>query len=130
MAKNQIVFRQDPARVHTSVVDMRKFNELGYEVVIHSPNFPDSLPSDFLVSNFEEMVRLTRGPGQIILFGRGQIILAKVYGAQRKLNFYVEKSVFLSKSPGLIDPSSYLTQRSTFHLRIMKLLNNNSWTRS
>ncbi|KAM8707581.1 hypothetical protein ACLKA7_014675 [Drosophila subpalustris] len=42
--RGQIVFHQDNARPHTSLVTLR---ELGWEVLLHPPYSPDLAPSDY-----------------------------------------------------------------------------------
>ena len=49
MAKKKFLFYQDNARVHTCVVSMAKFHELGYELVPHPPYSPDLAPSDYFL---------------------------------------------------------------------------------
>ncbi|GFV53546.1 histone-lysine N-methyltransferase SETMAR [Trichonephila clavipes] len=42
-----VVFHQDNARPHTSVVTRQKPWELGWEVLMHPPYSPDLAPSDY-----------------------------------------------------------------------------------
>ncbi|GFV44298.1 histone-lysine N-methyltransferase SETMAR [Trichonephila clavipes] len=42
-----VVFHQDNARPHTSVVTRQKLWELGWEVLMHPPYSPDLTPSDY-----------------------------------------------------------------------------------
>lgn len=42
-----VVFHQDNARPHTSVVTRQKLRELGWEVLMHPPYSPDLAPSDY-----------------------------------------------------------------------------------
>ncbi|GFV20576.1 histone-lysine N-methyltransferase SETMAR [Trichonephila clavipes] len=42
-----VVFHQDNARPHTSVVTRQKLCELGWEVLMHPPYSPDLAPSDY-----------------------------------------------------------------------------------
>ena len=42
-----IVFHQENARPHTSLVTRQKLRELGWAVVLHSPYSPDLAPSDY-----------------------------------------------------------------------------------
>ncbi|GFS92958.1 histone-lysine N-methyltransferase SETMAR [Trichonephila clavipes] len=42
-----VVFHQDNARTHTSVVTRQKLWELGWEVLMHPPYSPDLVPSDY-----------------------------------------------------------------------------------
>ena len=42
-----IVFHQDNARPHTSIVTRQKLRELGWEVLMHPPYSPDLAPSDY-----------------------------------------------------------------------------------
>lgn len=42
-----VVFHQDNARPHTSIVTRQKLRELGWEVLMHPPYSPDLAPSDF-----------------------------------------------------------------------------------
>ncbi|XP_039303461.1 histone-lysine N-methyltransferase SETMAR-like [Solenopsis invicta] len=43
----KILFHQDKARVHTSIVALSKLNELKFEFLSHPPYSPDLAPSDF-----------------------------------------------------------------------------------
>ncbi|GFX18050.1 histone-lysine N-methyltransferase SETMAR [Trichonephila clavipes] len=42
-----VVFHQDNARPHTSVVTRQNFWEHGWEVLMHPPYSPDLAPSDY-----------------------------------------------------------------------------------
>ncbi|GFV71290.1 mariner Mos1 transposase [Trichonephila clavipes] len=42
-----VMFHQDNARPHTSVVTRQKLWELGWEVLMHPPYSPDLAPSDY-----------------------------------------------------------------------------------
>ncbi|CAK9811656.1 Histone-lysine N-methyltransferase SETMAR [Anthophora quadrimaculata] len=42
-----VVFHQDNARPHTSIVTRQKLRELGWEVLMHPPYSPDLAPSDY-----------------------------------------------------------------------------------
>ncbi|CAK9819611.1 Histone-lysine N-methyltransferase SETMAR [Anthophora plagiata] len=42
-----VVFHQDNARPHTSIVTRQKLQELGWEVLMHPPYSPDLAPSDY-----------------------------------------------------------------------------------
>ncbi|GFV87993.1 histone-lysine N-methyltransferase SETMAR [Trichonephila clavipes] len=42
-----VVFHQDNARPHTSVVTRQKLWGLGWEVLVHPPYRPDMAPSDY-----------------------------------------------------------------------------------
>ena len=42
-----VVFHQDNARPHTSVVTRQKLMELGWEVLMHPPYSPDLAPSNY-----------------------------------------------------------------------------------
>ena len=42
-----VVFHQDNARPHTSLVTRQKLRELGWEVIMHPPYSPDLAPSDY-----------------------------------------------------------------------------------
>lgn len=54
----KIIFHQDNARVHKSVLTMAKFNELKYELLEHPPYSPDLAPSDyFLFRNLKQFLR-------------------------------------------------------------------------
>lgn len=58
LRKKKILFHQDNARVHTSVVTMAKFSELKYDLVEHPPYSPDLAPSDFhLFRNLKQFLR-------------------------------------------------------------------------
>ena len=45
--KKKILFHQDNAPWHKSVILMSKIYELGYELLLHALYFPDLAPSDF-----------------------------------------------------------------------------------
>jgi len=45
--RGRIVFHQDNARPHTSLVTRQKLRELGSEVFWHPPYSPDLAPSDY-----------------------------------------------------------------------------------
>jgi len=45
--KKKIIFRQDNAPAHKSVLAMGKLRDLHYELLEHSPYTPDLAPSDF-----------------------------------------------------------------------------------
>ncbi|XP_017486515.1 PREDICTED: histone-lysine N-methyltransferase SETMAR-like, partial [Rhagoletis zephyria] len=49
LLKKKVLFHQDNARVHTCVVAMSKFNELGYQMLPHPPYSPDLAPCDFFL---------------------------------------------------------------------------------
>ena len=42
-----VVFHQDNARPHTSIVTRQKLRELGWQVLMHPPYSPDLAPSDY-----------------------------------------------------------------------------------
>ncbi|XP_053947037.1 histone-lysine N-methyltransferase SETMAR-like [Anastrepha ludens] len=42
-----VIFYQDNARPHTSLVTRQKLTELGWELLMHSPYSPDLAPSDY-----------------------------------------------------------------------------------
>jgi len=47
LQKKKIIFHQDNARTHKSVLAMVKLRDLHYELLEHPPYFPDLAPSDF-----------------------------------------------------------------------------------
>ena len=50
-----MLFHQDNAPVHTSVIVMAKFNELKFKLLPHAPYLPDFAPSDyFLLPNLKK----------------------------------------------------------------------------
>ncbi|EFN86528.1 Histone-lysine N-methyltransferase SETMAR, partial [Harpegnathos saltator] len=57
----QIIFHQDNAPAHTSVLSMSKFNELKYKLLDHPPYSPDLAPSELVhtsvlsMSKFNEL---------------------------------------------------------------------------
>lgn len=54
----KIIFHQDNAPAHKSVLSMSKFNELKYELLDHPPYSPDLAPSDFyLFRNLKQFLR-------------------------------------------------------------------------
>ena len=42
-----VIFHQDNARPHTSLVTRKKLLELGWEVILHPPHSPDLATSDY-----------------------------------------------------------------------------------
>ncbi|GFU51791.1 histone-lysine N-methyltransferase SETMAR [Trichonephila clavipes] len=46
-SRKGVVFHQDNARPHTSVVTRQKLRKLGWEVLMHPPYSPDLAPSDY-----------------------------------------------------------------------------------
>lgn len=58
LAKKKIIYLQDNAPAHKSVLTMAKFNELKYELLEHPPYSPDLAPSDYyLFRNLKEFLR-------------------------------------------------------------------------
>ena len=49
LQKKKIIFHQDNAPAHKSVLTMAKINELKYELLDHPPYSPDLAPSDFFL---------------------------------------------------------------------------------
>src|SRR5436190_12976832 len=49
LAKKKVLFHQDNAPVHTSVIAMAKINELNFELLPHAPYSPDLAPSDYFL---------------------------------------------------------------------------------
>jgi len=47
LARKKIIFHQDNAPLHTSVIAMAKLYELRYELLQQPPYSPDLVPSDF-----------------------------------------------------------------------------------
>ena len=45
-----VIFHQDNARPHTSLVTRKKLLEFGWEVMLHPPYSPDLAPSDYYLS--------------------------------------------------------------------------------
>ena len=45
--RKHIIFHQDNARLHVSLMTKQKLLQLGWEVLIHLPYSPDIAPSDF-----------------------------------------------------------------------------------
>ena len=59
LVKNKVLFHQDSARVqvHTCLVSMVKFHELGYELLPHLPYSPDLASIDyFLFANLKKLL--------------------------------------------------------------------------
>ena len=48
-AKKKMLFHHDNTPTHTSAVAAVKSDELGYELLPHSPNSPDLAPCDFFL---------------------------------------------------------------------------------
>jgi len=49
LAKKKVLFHQDNAPVHTSVIAMAKINELKFELLPHAPYSPDLASSDYFL---------------------------------------------------------------------------------
>lgn len=49
LAKKKVLFHQDNAPVHTSVIAVAKINELKFELLPHAPYSPDLAPSDYFL---------------------------------------------------------------------------------
>jgi len=49
LQKRKIIFHQDSAPAHKSVLAMGKLRDLRYELLEHPPHFPDLAPSDFFL---------------------------------------------------------------------------------
>ncbi|XP_023220365.1 histone-lysine N-methyltransferase SETMAR-like [Centruroides sculpturatus] len=49
LAKKKVLFHQDNAPVHTSVIAMAKINELRFKLLPHAPYSPDLAPSDYFL---------------------------------------------------------------------------------
>ncbi|GFV51454.1 transposase [Trichonephila clavipes] len=47
LVKRSVVFHQDSARPHTSVVTRQKLWKLSWKVLMHPPHSPDFAPSDY-----------------------------------------------------------------------------------
>lgn len=47
LAKEKVLLRQGLLRVHTCLVIIAKFNELGFELLFHPPHFSDLAPGDY-----------------------------------------------------------------------------------
>jgi len=47
LQKKKIIFHQENAPAHKSVLAMGKFRDLHYELLEHPPYSPDLVPSDF-----------------------------------------------------------------------------------
>jgi histone-lysine N-methyltransferase SETMAR len=47
LQKKKIIFHQDNAPAHKSVLTMGKLRDVHYELLEHPPYFPDLAPSDF-----------------------------------------------------------------------------------
>ena len=47
--RKRIIFHQDNARPHVSLMTRQKLLQLGREVLIHPPYSPDIVPSDFIL---------------------------------------------------------------------------------
>ena len=50
--RNGVVFHQDNARSHTSLMTRQKLRELGWDVPSHLPYSPDLTPSDYHLFQF------------------------------------------------------------------------------
>lgn len=58
LTKKKIIFHQDNAPAHKSVLTMAKINELKYDLLEHPPYSPDLAPSDFwLFSHLKKFMR-------------------------------------------------------------------------
>ena len=54
-----VLFHQDNAPAHKSVVAMAAVHDCGFELVDHHPHFPDLAPSDYFL--FNNMKKTTLG---------------------------------------------------------------------
>lgn len=59
LAKKKIIFHQDNAPAHTSMIAMAKLHELRYELLPHPPYSPDLAPSDYFL--FPNLKRWLQG---------------------------------------------------------------------
>ena len=50
--RKQIIFQQDNARPHTSLIIWKKILEFGWDLLPHSPYSPDLAPSDYYLFDF------------------------------------------------------------------------------
>ena len=58
LTKKKIIFHQDNAPAHKSVLTMAKINELKYDLLEHPPYSPDLAPSNFrLFSHLKKFMR-------------------------------------------------------------------------
>ena len=64
--RKRIIFHQDNARPHVSLMTRQKLLQLGWEVLIHPPYLPDIAPSDFhLFWSFQNSLNGKKIPGRL-----------------------------------------------------------------
>jgi len=74
LQKKKIIFHQDNAPAHKSVLTMAKINELKFELLEHPPYSPDLAPSDFWL--FPHLKKFLRGKR----FSSNEEVIATVEG--------------------------------------------------
>lgn len=124
LADKKVLFQQDNARVHTSVVVMAKFKEWVTNLLPHSPYYPVLALTDYFVfpnwkkwldrdrleSSFEFISQINAN------FGNSTILfiwtawtnwrnIGEVYEAQRRNNTFCGKTCFSFKKPQTNWPS-------------------------
>ena len=71
MQKKKVLFHQDNAPCHKSMKTMVKLNELGFELLPHTPYSPDLAPSDYwLLADLKKMLQGKR-------FGSNEEVIAE-----------------------------------------------------
>ena len=50
LSKNKVLFHQDNAAVHTSIITMVEINKLNFKLLPYAPYSPDLAPSDYFLS--------------------------------------------------------------------------------
>jgi histone-lysine N-methyltransferase SETMAR len=80
--KKKIIFHQDNASAHKSVLAMEKLGDLHYKLLEHPPHYPDLAPSDSSQnSNFSSLV-------SVFLFNQEAIAAVEGYFADLTKNHY------------------------------------------
>ncbi|GFW76988.1 mariner Mos1 transposase [Trichonephila clavipes] len=84
--KKKILFQQDNAPSHTSVVGMAKIRELRFELRDHPPYSPDLAPSDFFLFH---LLKIALG-GQRISSNEEAVTSVNNYFAEKNAEYYLD----------------------------------------
>lgn len=86
LQKKKILFHQDNAPSHTSMVAMAKIHELRFELLDHPPYSPDLAPSDFFLF---PRLKVELG-GQKFSSNEEAITFVNNYFAEKDINYYLD----------------------------------------